>query len=209
MQSMTFKIILSVTSIALALAHLIWPNLGIDAITISLVVLAAIPWLLPHLKSMELPGGVKIELNDVKGAAELVIEGTKLSQPINNQNINSEADLDNQVQLLREIGGRDPNLMMVGFRIEVEKRLLELSKVNGLSLSRTPLPRVINILRENEILTPNVASGLSDLIGLGNRAAHGAEVAPEAARWVLEFGVGVLKALDTLILIDKHEAPNN
>lgn len=209
MRILSIAKIISGVAVALAVAHVIWPALGIDAVTIGLMVLAAAPWLMPHLRSMELPGGVKIELKDVKEATEQVLVGAVSSQQ--NETLaaqNEERDLEAQLQFLEEVGGRDPNLMLVGFRIEVEKRLLALAEANNFRLARAPIPRVINILRENEILPPQVATGLSDLIGLGNRAAHGAQVVPEAAQWVLEVGIEILRALDRLILASNQGAPN-
>ena len=48
-----------------ASAHLIWPSLAIDAVTIALLVAAAIPWLAPLFKTLELPGGWKIEFQEL------------------------------------------------------------------------------------------------------------------------------------------------
>lgn len=59
---------LMVTSacIALAVVHLIYPRLKIDIITLGLLLGAALPWLAPILKSIELPGGLKFELQEFK-----------------------------------------------------------------------------------------------------------------------------------------------
>lgn len=198
--------VFSTIAISLVVLHLIWPGLGIDAVTIALMLLAAAPWLLPHLKSMELPGGVKIELKDVKEATALVIEGAKAT-PVPAEVQREAKDLERQLEMLRGVGERDSNLMLVGFRIEVEKRLLELAATNGFYLPRVSLLRVIDTLKDNEILPPQVASGLSDLIMVGNRAAHGAQVVPEAAAWVLDVGIDVLRSLDALIVASRAKTP--
>jgi hypothetical protein len=57
---------------------------------------------------------------------------------------------------------------------------------------------VRNILRELEketILPAPLASGLADLIGLGNQAAHGAPVTREAADWAVRSAPVILEAL--------------
>ena len=67
---------LSITLIALliALAHLVFPSVQIDFVTLILLLVAVLPWLAPLVKSVELPGGFKIELQDVKDLAEMVIK---------------------------------------------------------------------------------------------------------------------------------------
>jgi hypothetical protein len=52
-----------VTALALAagVAHLVAPNLKIDAITVLLLVVALLPWLGELLESIELPGGWKLQ----------------------------------------------------------------------------------------------------------------------------------------------------
>ena len=62
------------TSVAIILAvlHILFPTLGIDATTIALLAIGALPWIIPMLKSVELPGGIKIELRDLKAAAQKI-----------------------------------------------------------------------------------------------------------------------------------------
>jgi len=54
--------IFTIFTVVMALSHLIWPKAAIDSIFIALIVLAAIPWLAPLLRTFELPGGFKFEL---------------------------------------------------------------------------------------------------------------------------------------------------
>jgi hypothetical protein len=161
------------------------------------LVLAALPWLLPYLKSMELPGGFKIELKDIKDALDQIREGSEELVHLELKEVTPE--LSKQINLLKEVGGKDPNLMLIGFRIEIEKRILELAKSKGLDVERVPLHSLINELQKKQVLLPPVASGLIEIVLLGNQAAHGAQVSSDAAEWVLDFGVDVLKSLDSLI----------
>ena len=48
---------LSAGAVGLAAAHLIWPDLHIDTITVVLLVVATVPWLGSVFDSIELPGG--------------------------------------------------------------------------------------------------------------------------------------------------------
>ncbi|MBK6850313.1 MAG: hypothetical protein IPG93_01555 [Burkholderiales bacterium] len=72
-----FRIGITGVAIALAVAHVLWPDIKLDSITIALMVIALAPWLQPLFKSIELPGGLKLELQEIKqevqniaGAAE-------------------------------------------------------------------------------------------------------------------------------------------
>lgn len=56
--------LITVCSLALAVVHLNWPRLNIDAITLGLLAFALLPWLRSIIKSVELPGGVKLELQE-------------------------------------------------------------------------------------------------------------------------------------------------
>jgi hypothetical protein len=71
---------ITIAAIGIALIHLIFPNLKIDAITITLLFIALVPWLSPLFKSLEFPGGWKIEFQEVKEQLETII--AKQTEPI-------------------------------------------------------------------------------------------------------------------------------
>jgi hypothetical protein len=60
----TFRISAAVTIVALATvaAHLIWPKLRIDFVTVVLLAIASLPWLRGIVTSVELPGGASVKL---------------------------------------------------------------------------------------------------------------------------------------------------
>ena len=64
------KIIVSILALLAIAAKLEWPELKIDAVVFGLFVVAVLPWLAPLVKSVELPGGLKIELQEIKELAE-------------------------------------------------------------------------------------------------------------------------------------------
>ncbi len=53
-----------VTTVAIAavVAHLVWPNLKIDFVTVTLLAVACLPWLRGIVSSVDLPGGTSIKL---------------------------------------------------------------------------------------------------------------------------------------------------
>ena len=59
------KVAITVTALLCIFARLIWPNIKIDTITLGLLVVAILPWLAVLIKSIELPGGFKVEYHDI------------------------------------------------------------------------------------------------------------------------------------------------
>jgi accessory gene regulator protein AgrB len=74
MNEMDDRIKKRITLIALliALIHLICPTLAIDGITLTLLLIALIPWLSPVFKSLQFPGGWKIEYQEIKDKMETI-----------------------------------------------------------------------------------------------------------------------------------------
>ena len=179
---------LSVTVLALTLfgVRVVWPNLEIDAIALGLLVLAVLPWFAWIIEAVELPGGVKISLREVESAGEKI--GV------------APASEDAAPPVVREppfleIAGRDPNLALVGLRIEIDRRLRRLTESYGSSGSG-PLSTIIEELVAKGALDEQTASGLGDLVRAGNEAAHGAKVDSEIARWAVEEAPRILAVVD-------------
>ncbi len=68
MKLRTIQIVITFCAIAVALLHALFPSIQIDAITVTLIGIAVIPWLGTLFKSVELPGGVKIEYHELEKA---------------------------------------------------------------------------------------------------------------------------------------------
>ena len=128
------KAVASVIAVLFAFVHIIWPSLGIDLTSITLILIAILLWYLPYLKSVKLPGGFEIELKDTKSATDKVtsvIIGS--NDVILNKRRAASVGLDailekeeDYIKTLKQVAESDPNLAFVGFRIEIEKRLLKL-----------------------------------------------------------------------------------
>ncbi len=63
------RVIVTVAACTIALAHIVRPAINIDAVTSAFLVLALLPWLAPLVKSVELPGGFKVQLQEIKAQA--------------------------------------------------------------------------------------------------------------------------------------------
>lgn len=212
------RLFITAAALLVALGHLIFPSITIDFVTIALLVIAVLPWLAPIVKSVELPGGFKIQLQDMKEAARELLRADTVIQPAAGDmrfegsapvpKLEAKAEMQFQaevmsraeaaVESLKNVAGTDANLALVGFRIEIEKRLRELAISKGLDPSLR-ISAMLRELRRRELLPSMVGSALNELIALGNQAAHGVSVEPQAAEWVFQQGPDVLAALDRML----------
>lgn len=178
-----FILLLSIPSLALALLHIFIPNLGIDFISFSFFLLAYLPLFIPFIKSVELPGGAKIDLVDLEEAMHGITETE-----------NTTGSLEIEDLFSNEI---DPNMILVKLRIEIEKKLRELINQNRLGHRDKMSPRqMAEKLANFKILTKAELSSLLEIINLGNQAVHGAEVQASAINWSRTRGKDILLLLD-------------
>jgi len=57
MKIWAIQIMITVFALAFAVAHIVYPGLTIDGITLALLIIAVLPWLAPLFRSLEFPGG--------------------------------------------------------------------------------------------------------------------------------------------------------
>lgn len=182
---------LTLGALAVAFVHLIWPTLAIDAITLVLLVIAIVPWLAPIFRSLEFPGGWKIEFQELQRAAQRAEEAGLLAAPLQ---MASEVDY-----TFQRVAEQDPNLALAGLRIEIEKRLVALAEKHGIGVRGRGLGQLLRLLSERDALDQQERSVLADLTGLLNSAVHGASVDRQVADWAIEVGPRLLRALDELV----------
>jgi hypothetical protein len=178
------KIAISVLAVLLLIAHLTRQDLVIDAITIGLIALAALPWLIFMIESVELPGVVKITLRDFSTAQKAF----GVAAPPQQINLSSQS--------YSMIASPNPNLALVGLRIEIESRIRALAQESAISDQKKSLIGMIYELRGANIFDEETTTGLAELVQAANRAAHGETVDPQVAWWVVDYGPAVLAVLD-------------
>lgn len=187
------QIFITVVALAVAIIHVVRPDITIDAITVFLLVLALLPWLIPLIRSLEFPGGWKVEFQELEKVKNEADKAGLLSK--NKSKSYSFESLLN----------KDPNLALAGLRIEIEKRLIQIAKLNNLNIERSSISQLLRLLAQHQALTPEETSVLSDMTGLLNSAVHGAEVDKRAADWAIEVGPKLLQSLDEKI--EKYNLP--
>ncbi|OOG39366.1 hypothetical protein [Rhodanobacter sp. C05] len=202
--------LISAVAVLIAVGHFVWPSFSLDTTYIIALVIAFIPWLAPVIKSVELPGGFKIEVQDLKEITDKLTG--MVAEPEHSPRVDAAPPQQQQQYrpqqsqhapasvepfiAIRQLAATDPNLALVAFRIELERCLVSLAQRHGLATQRQDAGQLLRQLQVNQAITPAVASGLAELLALCNQAAHGAEVSPGAAQWMLDVGPGVLAALE-------------
>lgn len=186
MKRNTLSAIVSISAVLLVIGHLSFPNIKLDAVTLILIVVAILPWLTPLFKSVELPGGFKVEFQEFEKVKEKAGKAGLLEVPLEKK----------EQPAFITIAEEDPNLALAGLRIEIEKRLRSIAERQGLDTRRAGIGQLLRQLSEVNALSQQEYSVLNDVIGLLNRAVHAIEIDPQAVKWALEVGPQLLAALD-------------
>lgn len=182
----TVKVVISFGAVALIAVRLAWPQLTIDVITLGLLLVAVLPWLSTIIESAKFPGGWEVKFRDLQAAGEKIAQvKTGILKP-------------KSLDELLQVTTADPNLALVGLRIEIERRLRRLATQTQIS-DHLPLTRMFSELHKRGLLKESVFGALQEIVGAGNKAAHGASVEPAVLDWALSTGPEILAVLDELL----------
>ncbi len=182
------QISITLAAIAIATVHIIWPDLKIDAITLTLVIVAVVPWLAPLFKSLEFPGGLKLEFQDLERVKREAQNAGLINET--NRKITTE-------YAFLDFAESDPSLALVVLRIEIEKSLRALAEQNGISSKRQGgVSFLMRDLHQKDIISNQERAALADMIVTLNRAAHGEELDHRATQWVIDIGPRILDSLN-------------
>ncbi len=183
------QITITIVALIIAAVHLKCPDLKIDLITLTLLLVAVVPWLAPIFKSLELPGGWKIEFQELQKAKERADEVGLLSGEV-------QSAVSYSFQLVAD---NDPNLALAGLRIEIEKRLNQIAESYQIDTGRSSTGRLLRLLGKRNLLSHQEQSVLADMMDLLNGAVHGAQIDSRAADWAMDVGPRLLASLDEKI----------
>jgi len=190
--------VITLGALAVALTHLLWPSLAIDAITLILIGIAVVPWLAPIFRSLEFPGGWKFEFAEVRRAAEQAEQAGLLAPTP----VGPEREF-----AFQQMVETDQVLALAGIRIELEKRIRSLALKNGISAERRPISVLLNDLTNRGVLDDRLTFTLRGMANFASHAIHGDRIEPDATELVFSLAPRVLKTLDDLINKDPHRSP--
>jgi hypothetical protein len=182
---------LSLAAVVLAFVDTFIHPISLTAL--GLLALAALPWLIPFvrsfnlpLKSMKIPGGVEFEFNQLEQISEQAAKAGLLRPAGNKYSFQTVFD-------------EDPNLAMAGLRIELERRLRELGSIAGINVSRTAILHLVHALEGNGTLDRSEISVIADLLPTLNQAVHAHDLDTRAFDWAMDVGPQLLAGLDAKI----------
>lgn len=181
-------IIISLVALGFILVHLTCPNLKIDPTTLALLALAALPWLGKVFKSIELPGGAKVEYQELLRAERQASKAGLLNEA-------RETFERKETPVYLSIAEEDPNLALAGLRLAIERTLRDIATAHGIDMERKGLGALLKVLSERHIISDQQRSVLNDLSSLLNNAVHGAEVDKRSVEWAMDVGPRLLAGL--------------
>lgn len=197
MQAAKIRLVVTLAALVLALVHILFPNIAIDGVALTLIVIAIVPWLAPLFRSLELPGGWKVEFQDLQKVAAKADDAGLLVRPAAAApHAAGDAVEASPQYAFQSVADRDPNLALAGLRIELEKRLVELCRQHGIGTSMQGMGRLLRELAKIGVLNADEEAVLADLVHMLNAAVHGAEVDPRATEWAMDVGPQLILAFE-------------
>ena len=205
---------ISIISFFILVVHISRPRLTIDTVTVSLLIISIIPWVTPFLKSLEVPGIAKVEFKyEIEEVTQKAEDAGLLSKKTNPEsarygvvNILPSKRTDSKDELkpeylFQQIAENDPNLALADLRIEIEKKLNFIAKCYDLKIRNSlSVDIILEFLYNEDILSLEEKSVISELINLLNKAVHGAEIDKSTAHRAISTGQGILNTLDTKLI---------
>lgn len=188
-QAAVLRWAITIGALAIVLVRLYWPNLKIDGVSALLIGIATVPWLQPLFKSLELPGGWKVEFRDFEAVRQKAEDAGLVPR-------DAAAPASTTQYAFQQIAGSDRTLALAGLRIELEKRLIALARSAGLNEQPRGIERLLRFLEQREVLDRQEAGVVRDLARVLNQAVHGQEVDARTAAFAEDFGAVLLSELE-------------
>lgn len=195
--SLKVSIAVSVTCLILIILHAIFPKVVIDFVSIGLLLIGILPWLLPFIHSLELPGGIKIAIRYRKRLKATLKEAEKsglLKEPrptLNLLKAGASANCSTTDQSRN-------SLIELRAKLESKLRTIANAFTTGEGFENSSFEDVVWGLRKAAILKENQAIALLQLISLLNEAIHKPELDSVSVDWAMEIGPALLRSFDEL-----------
>lgn len=175
--------------------HLWFPGYRVDFVTVALLVVAVLPWLHHVFKDIKVSTtGIEITYAATQRALDRAVAGAERTA---GQPAGSSSRSGDEPPGWQRVAADDPNLALVGLRIEIEQRLRALGEKHGVRSKN--LVALLDELGARGVIDGETGDGLRDLILAGNRAAHGAQVDADLGHLLSRRVPLLLAALDALL----------
>lgn len=180
----------------LLFAHVVkWERIRVDGVALALLGLLLVIPLAELIRKIKL-GEFEAEIGKDEVAKAQAKAAVELAPAPEVPSTTSEEQIQ---QLLRE----DPRLALAKVRIDLEealRRLYARTTESEPDWRRLSLGRMVDGLARREVLSPQMAGALRDVIALANRAVHGEYVEASAAQDLARLGVRLASELQQLYM---------
>ena len=173
------------------------PKLTVDYISVMLLILMGVPWALPLLQHLELPGGIKMDFKAQIDAIQKLAEeqGIIESEPIQADSIGQ--GLLSYELLLKE----DPNLALAAVRLDLERELRAAGS-NEEHIRYTGIGRILDLLRAKQQISHGEYTLIKDILPLLNQGVHGLPIDTMSAERVISIGKNLINNLKVTLESD-------
>ncbi len=218
MKAPNTRIAITLSAAGAIAAHLIWPKLSIDGVTLGLLVVAMVPWLGDVIKSLDIPGLAKVEMRKLHEIEEVFPGNPKAlrvdfaqsggprteeppaepiarEEPPELENPRVSAAAGSQFPPAVETIVANANQALAQLGLAVEDRIWKLAAKHG-QLSWRNLNQIVFNLSQMGVLSAGERIGVSELLHVSKIAADGGFVPDAAIQWTSGPGQRMLEALD-------------
>jgi hypothetical protein len=164
-------------------------NINIDSTSILLLIIILISPFIDSVRKIKY-GDFEAEI-DPKEVKKIKSDANKYFE-IKEDEEDSRPAIYAAADSIRDLAASDPVIALAKLRIELEKLLSRLARINGIDLKKTSLGIIINTLSNREILPINTRKSLADVVSICNRAIHGEAISTDSANTIISLGIELL-----------------
>lgn len=186
-------LIIAIASLLLLFAHVFQIGLLVDNTTLVLFMIFLASPLVTELKRIKV-GDFEAE---IERDVDKIKEKIEASRSLRDEEEDRIADdSSEEYEQLKSVAESDPAWALAKIRMEIENSINAIYRLQSNSVDeKVPLMRKIIGLRDRQIIDSNIASALSDVIAICNKAIHGAKIKKDTAREVVDLGIDMLEEL--------------
>ena len=200
-----------IIGIALIVVHGFWSDtFKVDSITILILFILSIPFVAQYLRKAKLPGAefeFKEEIHETQKLVELSIERAKKAESAGEAKFLSFETF--KLSSVRELLDADPVLALAALRIEIERKLRSVADFLDVpTRDKLSIPKIIDALRQKELLSFEQISALRKIVNMCNKAIHGFAVSREEAKEIIDLSEELNKTFSIGYSIDFSPNPD-
>lgn len=185
------QILITLIAIGIAIVHILWPSLKIDAVTLTLIIIAVVPWLAPLFKSVELPTGFKLEFREELESVEKKAEAVGL--------IDNKVPIDPNKYTFLKTADSDPELTLTYLRSELIKSLIGLARQEDVIIkyrAKGHVTSLVQDLYQKRVILSEERDVLFDIFRIVNGIIYGEKIENCLMQRAINIGSQILNSIN-------------